>query len=95
MLLVVSQCNFLNLTPAKRYPAAAGGIEMRVVSPKDDQELVRRLVTGLVACWEAIPEGVRADILREATLAFDPASKRVGLDHQLKHLVEQLQKELA
>jgi hypothetical protein len=62
-LLVVSQCNFLNLTPAKRYPAAAGGIEMRVVSPKDDQELVRRLLTGLVACWEAIPEGVRADIL--------------------------------
>ena len=36
---------------------------MRVVSPKDDEELVRRLLTGLVACWEAIAEGVRADIL--------------------------------
>lgn len=68
---------------------------MRVVSPQEDQELVRRLSTGLVACWEAIPEGVRAEILREATLAFDPASKRVGLEFQLKQLVEKLQKELA
>jgi hypothetical protein len=78
---------------------------MRVVDPQEDQELVRRLATdqelvrrlatGLVACWDAIPAGVRANILRAATLSFDPASKRVQLEFQLKQLVEKLQKELA
>jgi hypothetical protein len=67
---------------------------MRVIDPQEDPELVRRLATGLVACWDAIPEGIRADILQEATLAFDPASKRVQLEQQLKQLVAKLQKEV-
>lgn len=68
---------------------------MRVIDPQEDQELVRRLATGLVACWDAIPEGIRADILREATLAFDPASKRTQLEQQLKQLVAKLRQAAA
>jgi hypothetical protein len=68
---------------------------MRVIDPQEDSELVRRLATGLLACWAAIPASVQADILREATLSFDPASKRVQLEQHLRALIEKLQKSLA
>jgi hypothetical protein len=65
---------------------------MRVIDPKEDSELVRRLATGLVACWAAVPASLRADILREATLSGDPTSKRSQLEQQLEALINKLQK---
>jgi hypothetical protein len=68
---------------------------MRAIDPQEDSELVRRLATGLAACWDAIPTSVQTDILKEATLASDPASKSTSLEFQLKQLIEKLQKSVA
>jgi hypothetical protein len=70
-------------------------MDVRVIDPQEDSELVRRLATGLVVCWDAIPAGIQADILREATLSSDPASKRSQLEQQLSAFIKKLQKSLA
>ena len=49
---------------------------MKVIGADDYPDLVRRLTTGLIAQWDAIPESVQASILRDATLAIDPGSPR-------------------
>jgi hypothetical protein len=61
---------------------------MKVIGPDDNLEYVRRLATGLISQWNAIPASVQADILRDSTLAIDPTSPgQTGLEHNLKSFI--------
>lgn len=57
---------------------------MKVIEIKpENQEIIRRLATAVVATWDQLSSVVRDEILREACLATDPASKTTGLNEQI------------
>ncbi|MGI8569971.1 MAG: hypothetical protein ACR2KT_13360 [Methylocella sp.] len=66
---------------------------MKRISLDNDPELVKRLVTGLIAQWDTLPKEIQDAILREAALAFDPASRRVQLLEELKLFIKNCQSE--
>jgi hypothetical protein len=60
---------------------------MDVISPSEDMELVRRLTTGVIANWNELRQGDRDAIIREATLAHDPTSKRTSLEQDIRAFI--------
>ena len=70
------------------YFVADREMKMKVIGPDDNLEYVRRLATGLISQWNAIPASVQVDILRDSTLAIDPASPgQTGLEQDLKRFI--------
>jgi hypothetical protein len=65
---------------------------MKMMGADDNPDLVRRLATGLIAQWEAIPKNVQTAILRDATLAIDPGSpQQTSLEQALRQFIKSRQ----
>jgi hypothetical protein len=57
---------------------------MRVIeSGPDNQEIIRRLATAVVAQWHKLDQPTKDGLLKEACLAEDPASKTTSLNEQI------------
>ena len=68
---------------------------MRVIeSTSDNQEVIRRLATAVVAEWQKLDQATKNDLLREACLcfAFDPnTQKRTWLRDQILAFIKKHQ----
>ena len=57
---------------------------MRVIEGgPSDQEIIRRIATAVIAQWNGFDQMTKDALLREACLAFDPASKTTSLNEQI------------
>lgn len=64
---------------------------MKVIPAGTEDELVRRLATGVIAQWAKLPAEAQKAILSEAVLAWDATSKRTGLEQDLKAFISRNQ----
>jgi hypothetical protein len=68
---------------------------MKVMGADDNPELVRRLATGLIAQWSAIPADIQAAILKDATLSIDPGSPaQTSLEQTIRQFIKSQQASL-
>ncbi len=63
-------------------------IEVITVSA-ENEEVIRRLVTGVVQQWDRIPKHVQEDILRDATLANSAGAPTTSLREQVTAFIHQ------
>ena len=66
---------------------------MRVIIEDDlnDQEIIRRLATAVVAQWNRLDQTTKDGLLREACFASDPASKITSLYEQILAFIQKHQ----
>ena len=66
---------------------------MRVIeSTSDNQEVIRRLATAVVAEWQNLDQVTKDDLLREACFAYDPdTQKRTSLREQVLAFIKKHQ----
>ena len=57
---------------------------MEVIKYDDSEsEIVRRILTAFVSQWDRMPNPVREALLRDACMAFDPASATASMRQQI------------
>ena len=63
--------------------------------PSEDECLVRRLGSGVLAAWPALPPEVRETILAEAALAWDREYNVAQLPQKMQALIQRYPAKLA
>ena len=65
---------------------------MRVVEGgSDDQEIIRRMATAVIAQWNSFDQVSKDDLLREACFSFAPDSKTTSLKEQILAFIQKHQ----
>jgi hypothetical protein len=65
---------------------------MKVIeSTPDNQEVIRRLATAVVAQWQNLDQVTKDDLLREACFALDPDLKTISLREQILAFIKKHQ----